>query len=152
VKRLLALALLCPLAAACGGSSRPSAGAYRAKLATIATEADKAQHNVEQALQARTVATIHARLSAFAAADERLGDQIDALKPPTDAEQANTALANAEHDMADTVRSLLPRIAQARTAKAALTLLQNDKQAAKTGQELDAALSQLKKLGYTKGS
>lgn len=152
MKRLLTLALLCPLAAACGGTSRLSADAYKAKLATIANQADQAQHNVEQALHAKTVAAIHTRLSAFASADERLGDQIAALKPPKDAEQANTALANAEHDMAATVRSILPRVAHSKNAQSALHLLQNDKQAAKSGHELDNALSRLTKLGYTKGS
>jgi CHASE2 domain-containing sensor protein len=152
VKRLLALALLCPLVAACGGTSRLSAEAYEAKLATIATQADKAQHDVERALQAKTAAAIHTHLSAFATADDQLGGQIAALKPPTNAEQANTALAKAEHDMAATVRSLLPRVAQANSAKAALALLQNNKQAAAAGHELDTALGQLKKLGYTKGS
>jgi hypothetical protein len=152
VKRLLALALLCPLVAACGGTSRLSAGAYKAKLATVATQADKAQHEVERALQAKTVAAIHTRLGAFATADDRLGDQIAALKPPADAEEANTALAKAEHEMAATVRSLLPRVAQANSAKAALALLQSDKRAAAAGQALDNALSRLKKLGYTNGS
>jgi hypothetical protein len=152
VKRLPVLVLLCLLAAACGGGARLSPAAYKAKLATIAAEADKAQHDVEQALQAKTVTAIHARLSAFAAADDRLGDEIDALKPPKNAEQANTALARAEHETADTVRSILPRVAQASSAKSALDLLQNNEQAAKAGQALDTALGQLKRLGYTKGS
>jgi hypothetical protein len=152
MKKLLALTLLCTAAAACGSSNRLSATSYRAKLATIAKQADHAQSNVERALHAKAVAEIHTRLNAFAAADGKLGDEIAALRPPKDAEQANTALAQAEHDMADTVRALLPRVAQAKNATAALALLQHDTQAAKAGQELDTALGRLKKLGYTKGS
>jgi cytochrome c556 len=152
VKRLLALLALAALAAGCGGTSRLSADAYKARLATISKQADKAQHDVEQGLQAKTVAELHSRLAAFAAADDKLGDDVAALEPPKDAEQANAALARAEHDNADAVRALLPRIANARTPTAALQLVQHDPGAAKVGGELDSALSRLRKLGYTTGS
>lgn len=152
MKRLAALALICPLATACGSTGRLSPTAYRGQLATIAKQADHAQTEAEQALRAKTVAQIHSRLNAFAASDNRLADEITALKPPADAEQANTALAKAEHDMAHTIRSLLPRLAQATSAKAAIGLIQNDRQATQAGDELDTALSRLKKLGYTRGT
>jgi CheY-like chemotaxis protein len=96
------------------------AGAYKTRLATIAKEANKAQHDVEQGLQAKTVGELHSRLAAFAVGDQKLGDEVAALKPPKDAEQANAALAKAEHDNAAAVRALLPRVAKARTPKAAV--------------------------------
>lgn len=152
MKPIVALTLLGVVAAGCGSASRLSPSAYRARLAAVAKEADKAQHSVEQALQAKTPAEIRTRLTAFAAADDRIGDELGALKPPKDAEAANAALAQAEHNTASAVRSVLPRLARAKTAKAAIGLLQHDQQAAKAGQQLDAALSRLHKLGYTQGS
>jgi len=50
---VIALAVL--LVAACGGSSRLSASAYRAHLATVAKESDAAQHSVEKGFQATSV-------------------------------------------------------------------------------------------------
>jgi hypothetical protein len=152
VKRLLTALALAALAAGCGSTGRLSAHAYEARLATIAKEADKAQHDVEQGLQAKTVEALHSRLAAFAAADQKLGNEVAALKPPKDAEQANAALARAEHDNAAAIRALLPRIGKAQTPKAAVQLLQHDPTAAKVGGELDSALSRLQKLGYTRGS
>jgi hypothetical protein len=153
MKQLIALTLVCATAAACGSSSsRLSAAAYRQKLATIAKRADRAQHDVERAIHAKTASEIHTRLNAFATADDRLGNEIAALKAPKDAEGANSALAHAEHDMARSVHAILPRVAQAKNATSALALLQRDTQAAKAGHELDTALAHLEKLGYTKGS
>ena len=72
------------------------------------------------------------------------------LKPPKDAEAANAELARGEHDSAAAVRSVLPKLAKFTSAKAAIGFLRGLNP--KGGHELDHALSQLKKLGYTKGS
>jgi hypothetical protein len=152
VKRLLAVFVLAGLVAGCGATSRLSREAYEARLATIAKEADAAQHRVELGLRAKSVEELHARLAAFAQADQKLGDEVAALKPPTAAQQANVALAQAEHDMAAAVRASLPTVARAKTPKQALQTMQSNAGAAKAGQELDAALSRLHKLGYTHGS
>jgi hypothetical protein len=151
-RRLAVLALTVLAAAGCGGTSRLSASAYRAHLATIAKQADKAQHDVEQGLQAKTVKGLRSRLATFGLADQKLGDEVAALKPPKDAEQANAGLAKAEHDNAAAIRALLPRLAKAQTPKVALQLVQHDATAAKVGGELDNALSRLKQLGYASGS
>jgi hypothetical protein len=146
---MLAFALL----AGCGGgSSRLSASAYRARLATLAREADKAQGNVEKALSAKNIAEIQTGLKAFATAEDRLGDEVGRLKPPKDAVAANAELARGEHDTASDVRRVLPKIEKLTSAKAALAFLQQQSGSAKGGRELDDALSKLKKLGYTKGS
>ena len=49
----IALLLLLALVTGCGGSSRLSPSAYRAKLATIGREANKAQAQVEKGLEAK---------------------------------------------------------------------------------------------------
>jgi hypothetical protein len=145
------LVLACALLAGCGGgSSRLSASEYRARLATLGKEADKVQGNVEKALSAKSVADIQTRLKAFATADDRLGDEASSLKPPKDAETANAELARGEHDTAAAVRSVLPKLAKFTSAKAAIAYLKGIQP--KGGREIDHALAQLKKLGYTTGS
>src|SRR5438477_6445815 len=101
-----ALVLIGVLVAGCGGSSRLSASAYRARLATIAKQADAVQTGVEKALNAKSVAELRKRLTLFAAAEDRLGDEVGKLKPPKNAEAANAELARGEHDIAAAVRSL----------------------------------------------
>ena len=81
------------LVAGCGGSSRLSASDYRAQLATLGKQADKAQGEVEKGLRSTSVPKLTKFLTRFAAAENRLGDKVAALKPPRDAESANAQLA-----------------------------------------------------------
>lgn len=148
----IALVFLVSLLAACGGSGRLSASAYRAQLAKIGKQANKAQAQVEKGLSAKTVAEIRARLSAFAGAEDRLGDEVSRLKPPKNAEAANTELARGERDTASATRSALAKLAKMKNVKQALSFLNSSLSSAKGAHELDQALSELKKLGYTKGS
>jgi hypothetical protein len=137
---------------ACGGSNRLSRDAYRSRLAKIAKEADVAHGDVDKAMGAKTVAAIRTRLKAFAAAEDQLGDEVAALKPPKDAAAANAELARGEHDLASEIRAMLPQVQNLTTPKAALSLLDKQLGNVKGGNEEDDALSKLKKLGYTKGS
>ena len=149
---VMALTLVCALLAGCGGSSRLSRSAYRARLATIAKEADRAQADVEKGLTATSLAGLRARLKAFATAEDRLGDEVSRLKPPKDAEAANAELARGEHETAAAVRSALPKLATFTSPKAAIAFLSKGLAQPKGGHEVDHALAQLEKLGYTKGS
>jgi hypothetical protein len=148
----IALLLLLAVVAGCGGSSRLSPSAYRAKLAAIGREANTAQAQVEKGLHAKSVAEIRTRLSTFANATQKLGDEVAALKPPKNAEAANALLARGERDTASATRAVLPRLAKLNSVKAALSLLNKAQGNAKGGGELDQALAELKKLGYAKGS
>jgi hypothetical protein len=143
---------VCLLVSACGGGSRLSSSEYRGRLAAIGREAARAQSEVEKALSAKTVAELRARLSSFADAEQKLGDEIAAIKPPEDVEAANAKLARGERDIADAVRSVLPQLAKAKTAKAAVALITHSQAPVAGGREVDEALAQLRKLGYTKGS
>jgi hypothetical protein len=49
-------------------------------------------------------------LTAFGTAERRIGDEVAALKPPTNAEAANTELAKGQQDTASEVQALLPKI------------------------------------------
>src|SRR4051812_34062241 len=105
-----AAAMLLLLVSACGGGSRLSASDYRAQLETLAKESDAAQHAVEKGFQATSVPQLVKALSVFGAAEKRIGDEVAALKPPKDAEAANTELANGQYDTASEVQALLPKI------------------------------------------
>ena len=134
-----------------GGSttSHLSASAYRAHLKTIAKESDKAQHAVEKGFQASSVPQLVTVLTAFGAAEKRIGDQVAALKPPANAAAANTELAKGQHDTASEIQALLPRIKKMPSAQAAVAYL-SKKSTTKGGQEVDQALAKLKQLGYIK--
>jgi hypothetical protein len=144
--------LLCALVAGCGGGGRLSKSDYKAKLAAISHEADRAQAGVEQGLKATTVPALQARLVAFATASKRIGDEVGKLKAPKDAESANAELAQGEHDTAQATEAAAAGIAKLKTPKAAITYLQTQLGNAKGGRELDDALTKLKQLGYTTGS
>ncbi len=148
----IALLLLLALVAGCGGSSRLSSSAYRAKLAAIGRDANTAQGQVEKGLHAKSVAEIRTRLSTFANTAQKLGDEVAALKPPKNAQAANALLAQGEHDTASATRAVLPQLAKLKSVKAALSLLNKSQGNAKGGRELDQALTELKKMGYTNGS
>lgn len=71
------------------------------------------------------------------------------LEPPTNAEAANTELAKGQHDTAAELQAVIPRIKKMPNAKAAIAYLQKTPSTT-GGHEVDAALAQLKKLGYIK--
>ena len=137
------------LISACGGSSRLSASEYRTHLQTVAKESDAAQHAVENGFRATSVPQLVEVLTAFGAAQKRIGDEVAALKPPKDAQAANTELANGLHDTGSEVQALLPKIRKMPSAKAAVAYL-SKMPTTKGGSELDQALAKLKRLGYVK--
>jgi len=140
------------LAACGGGSGRLSKAAYRSGLAKISRQADSAHGAVDRgAAKAKTVSDVQSVLRRFAAADDRLGDEVSKLKAPSDAEAANAELARGEHDDAAEIRALLPKLSRYKTVQQAFGFLQRLGHT-KGGREEGAALAQLKKLGYTQGS
>jgi hypothetical protein len=148
--------MLVLLVSACGGggaggssNGRLSASAYRAHLRTIAKESNTAQHAVEKGFQATSVPKLVTVLTAFGADEKRIGDQVAALDPPTNAEAANTELAKGQHDTASEIQALLPKIEKMPSAKAAIAYL-SKKSTTKGGREVDQALAKLKQLGYIK--
>jgi hypothetical protein len=141
------------LASACGsggsdnGSNRLSPAAYRAQLKTIARESDTAQHALEKAFNAKATSQLVKVLSTFAAAEKRIGDQVDALNPPANAEAANSELAKGLRDTDENVRAVLPHVKNLPTAAAGIAYLRKTPPT-NGGKEVDAALAKLKKLGY----
>ncbi len=145
------------LLAACGGgngggSTQLSPAAYRAQLAKVKAEAARAQARVGQGLQAKTVSELKQRVDAFAAATQRIGDEVADLKPPQNADAANTELAQGLHDIAAATRAASTKIATMKTTQAAIAYLEHARGPIKGSHEVGDALAKLKQLGYTSGS
>jgi hypothetical protein len=145
--------------AACGGSgggnttsTRLSATAYRAKLVKIKAEAAKAQSDVGKGLQAKTVPELKQRIDEFAAATQRIGDEVAGLNAPQNAEAANAELAQGLQDIAAATRAASEKIATLQNPKAAISYLRHAEGPAKGAREVATALATLQKLGYTTGS
>jgi hypothetical protein len=99
---------------------------------------------VEKGFQATSVPHLVTVLRVFGAAEKRIGGEVAGLKPPKDGEAANKELANG---LASEVQALLPKITKVPSARAAVAYLSKTP-TTKGGREVDAALAQLKKLGY----
>ena len=140
------------LLAACGGGSRLSQSAYRAKLAQVKQEAASAQASVAQGLQAKTLAELRGRLDAFAESTQRISDEVAKLKPPQNAEAANTELADGLHETARATGDASKAVAGLHTPREAITYLEQSPLNKKGAREVDEALTRLKQLGYTSGS
>lgn len=141
------------LVAGCGGgSSRLSAADYKARLATLSSEANQAQAAVDKALSAKTVVDVEAGVSAFADDEDKLGDEVAKIKAPKDADAANARLAKGLHDLASEIRAALPDLSKQTSTKAAIAFLDKNLNSAPGARGVDEALAELKKLGYTTGS
>jgi len=145
--------MMVALLAACGGgsSSRLSASGYRAHLETVAHQSDQAQHAVERGFHATSVPRLVKVLTAFQAAEKRIGDEVAALKSPTNAEAANAELAKGQQDTAAELQGIIPRVEKMSSTQAAIAYLSKTP-TTKGGREVDAALAKLKKLGYIKNT
>lgn len=149
---LCSAALAVLLLAACGGGSRLSQDAYRTKLAQVKQEAASAQASVAKGLQAKTLAELRGRLDAFAESTQRIGDEVAKLKPPANAEAANTELAEGLHETARATRDASKQITGLHTPREAISYLEHSPLNEKGAHQVDEALTRLKQLGYTSGS
>src|SRR5215510_16072393 len=125
------------LVSACGGggrgtpgttSSDSSASAYRAQLRNVGKEYEAAQL---AALEGRTVPQFVTVVTAFVAANRRIGAEVAALNPPADAEAANAELAKGMQDEAAELEALLPKIKKMPTGQAVNAYLSKRSTAAK---------------------
>jgi hypothetical protein len=136
-----------------GGSGRLSDDDYRARLRTINGEVTKATSSVTQAAASATsVSALRDALSKYADAEKRFADEVAKLNPPKKAEAANALLARGFRDTAAQIRALLPKLGSATTPRAALALLQAAQKQITGGRELDRAVAELRRLGYSTGS
>ena len=151
---MLVLVALVGAAAGCGGgSSKPrlSAKQYRARLAMITRREEVVRTSVENALRnSTTVRQVRNALSRYAANEERLGDTVDELRPPKDADKANDQLAKGAHQLADDIRSVVGSLRSVRLRDEAITILQRRLSNAHGAEEMAAASVELRRLGYVR--
>ena len=134
-------------------TSQPlSRAAYKRLLADIAREEGRAQKAAQSALSAGSVAELRRGLLTFAADQNRVARRLSSITPPADAQQANTALAKAFAANATATRGFAGKLAGVSSMTLARKMISTASAARKSGQAIDAALAQLKRLGYTKGS
>jgi hypothetical protein len=122
---------------------------YKAQLATIGKESNQSQALITKGLKAKTVPALVGALTQFAKAQDKVAAEVAALKPPANATTANQALAKGLRDIATAVRSVAGRLKVVKTMREAAALLNKDTSGVKAGQEVDAALTKLGKLGYS---
>ena len=135
-----------------GGSNTVSKSEYRSELTKVSKDAGAAHGVVEaSAPRAKTIPQVQAVLRQYAAAEDKLGNEITNLNVPADARSANAELARAQHDDATAIRAILPKLAKFSSAQQAFAYLQTVGNT-RGAQEGNDALRQLKKLGYTSGS
>jgi hypothetical protein len=147
-----ATTILLLLAACGGGGNGVSKDEYQSELAKVSKQAGSAHAQLERdGPTATSVAQLQAALGRFAAAEDRIGDEISKLKVPSDAKAANAELARGQHDDADEIRALLPKLSKYKSVQDAFASLQR-LGGSKGGREGEDALTKLRELGYTQGS
>jgi len=152
VVRLLPVLLLgiTLFSAGCGGSGRLSKAEYKARLATLNRGVDEAEATARSAVTPNaTVDQIRSALSRVAAAQQHVGDEVAKLEPPMDAEAANSLLVRGAHDLAAEVRTVVKKLATVNSKRQALDLVQGMLQTARGAREVDQAIGELRRLGYS---
>ena len=121
-------------------------------MTRIKSEAASAESNVAQGLHATSLAELRQRIDAFSAATQRIGDEVAKLKPPQNAEAANTELARGLHETAQATHAQSGKIAALHTAQEAIAYLETTAGNQKGAHDVNEGLAKLQKLGYTSGS
>jgi mannose-1-phosphate guanylyltransferase len=151
--------MACVVLAACGSSNNSSSTAtpltpqqYKQFLRRLSQREDRAHVGLEQSLHGKGVPQLKQALITYASDQESVASELSAVKPPQNAQAAQAQLEKASRDTAVAIHAVIPKVAQANSLQAALLVIQSAKGAQRAGQETDAALAQLQKLGYTKAS
>src|SRR5689334_11498322 len=148
MKRLAPIALAAVLLAACGGSSRLSKSDYEKHLQSDGNAVASTIRVLTGAASGGSLAGIVTKIDAASAAVKKAADDLDSVKPPSDAEADNTAIVTGLR----TIESGLEKLKKALTT--------NPLEAAKIGRSLqqdhavkaaEKAAADLKKKGYKVG-
>ena len=157
---LLTAGIACLMLVACGSSNDGSSTAttqltpqqYKRFLRQLAHREDQAHRSLEQSLHGKGLTQLKHALIAYAKDQESVANELSSVKPPQNAQAAHAQLEKASRDTAAAIYAVIPKVAAAKSVQAALQEIQHAKGAQRAGQETDAALAQLQKLGYTKAS
>ena len=128
-----------------------SPSAYRQFLRTMSSREDRAHRGIDRALHSDSVTAMRKGFLDFAADQQHVSEELSSITPPGDAARANAALAQAFVANAAAMRRAASVVVHAHTPKAALASVMSAKGLQRAGQEIDAALGRLRRLGYTAG-
>jgi hypothetical protein len=150
----LILALACLGLAACGGGGGTSSEAmttqqYEQFLKKVSQHENESQATIQEGLHAKSMDQLTKALSTFAADQEARAEELASVTPPKKAQSAHANLEKAFEDTAAAVNEVIPQIEQASSPQAVLAILGKATGAQKSGRELQAALAELSKLGYS---
>lgn len=154
----VALVTACVCLVACGSSSGTSTSEaltpqqYKHVLKEVGQHENEAHKAVEASLGAGSPERVAKALTAFAADQEERAEELSSVTPPKNAQAAHSKLERALKDSAAGINELVPEVESANSSKEVLAAIQNATAPQKAGAELDSALAELKKLGYTGGS
>jgi hypothetical protein len=146
---VLALCALMLGLAGCGGGGQLSKAEYKAALAKILKKADAAEHVIIETDVSNPppVSDLVSKFRTLSEKDDGFGDEIEALKAPSDAADANALLAKSAHDDAAAIRKLLPKFSTFDSSFDLIDYLKTQP-APKSAKEREDALSTLEELGY----
>jgi hypothetical protein len=157
----LAAAISCAALVACGSSSNSAtttttpmtAQQYKQFLHSLARREGQAHKSFDPVLMHPTsLAQVQQALRSYANDQQQAAAQVAGITPPANAKSANEQLEKAFKDQGEAIQQVLPQIQSAGSLRAAMVVIQSAKGPQQAGQELDAALAQLRKLGYTAAS
>jgi len=125
---------------------------YTQFIKRLSQQEDQAHHALDQALHSKNASQIQQGVQAFAADQTDAANKVSNVTPPANAKAANDQLEKAFRDLSASISAVLPQIQSASSAQQVMQVIQSAKGPQQTGQELDAALAHLEKLGYTRAS
>ena len=150
------------LLAACGGSgggaarAAPPAGARSCPRRSTAPTSRRSRWRRparrltwEPACRRKSVDDLKKTVDTFAAATQRIGDEVAALNPPENAEAANSEAREGPARDRRRDADASAKVAKLKTAQEAISYLEHTKGPAKGSSEVSTALAKLKELGYT---
>jgi hypothetical protein len=154
---LLAVAIACIGLVACGSSSNSTTTEaltpqqYKQFLRAVSQHENEARKTVQEGLHAKNTGEVTKALSAFAAAQEARAEELSSVTPPHNAQSATANLEKGLENTAAAINELIPQLEKANSPQEALAVIAKSKAPQQAGQEIEAAVSELKKLGYTAG-
>lgn len=143
MKRLALLAVVGVLLAGCGGSSHLSKSAYEQRLQADGKAVQKSVNSLTKTSPA-SLSQFAQRVDVAEAAVKTAADDLDSLKPPTDAASDNAAIVTALR----AIQSALERVKANPTAAAAIV---STLQASPALKAAERATTDLKSKGYKVG-
>lgn len=148
---LMSVAAVLAAAAGCDGTDRLSKQEYRARLQAIDAQVGRAEEAAQAAFASGgSLKRLTRAILSWADAEEQAGNQLAAVRPPKDAEEANRSLSDAEKHFAAALRKAAAALKGVRLADAP-TILEREMGSAPAAAQLDRAIAGLKALGYAHG-